>query len=433
YIWRGILPWHRELAPRMRVLIAIFLACAACVVQAGQLNRIQLLDEGGTVRAVFSLDAAPDAHVFSLDHPARLVIDLPGVSAAGAVKAAVQKAASRASALVKDVRFGRHGSKLRVVMDLSDAVHVHHFALQPSAHYGNRLIVDLTPLKSGGAVDAPVNGNSKTTKVASAAKAAQLQPVAALHGKPIVIAVDAGHGGKDPGAHGPDGLEEKTVTLAIAKKLAKLIDAQPGMKAVLTRKGDYYVGLRQRTQIARKADADIFISIHCNAVRDSSVHGTSVYMLSRHGATSEQAHWLANRENAADMVGGIDIRDTNSQLASVLVDISQSATIDASFDLAHRLLHQMSEVSPILHDNAHVQRAAFVVLKAPDIPSVLVETDFITNPREERLLGNSAHQEKIARHLLDGIDGYFEHYRPKKRVPVQTASRSDLQKVSYKH
>lgn len=408
----------------MRVLIAALLAVMACTAQAGQLDRIQLLGEGGSVRAVFSLDQAPDAHVFTLQHPNRLVIDLSGAEASSAVRKNLSQLAANLK-LVKDLRLGRHGQRLRVVMDLRAPVKVHHFAMKPSAHYEHRLIVDLKPASAA--------AKRQLAHVKAPAATPKVQPVAALHGKPIVIAVDAGHGGKDPGAHGPDGLEEKTVTLAIAKKLAKLIDAQPNMKAVLTRKGDYYVGLRQRTRIARKADADVFVSIHCNAVRSPSVHGTAVYMLSRHGATSEQARWLANQENAADLVGGIDIRDTSSQLASVLVDISQSATIDASFDLAHRLLHQMSEVSPILHGNAHVQRAAFVVLKSPDIPSVLVETDFISNPREERLLGNSAHQEKIAKHLLRGLDGYFEHYRPKKRVPLQTARRSDLKDVNYRH
>lgn len=407
----GFPPW----ASLMRFLIAVILACVACTAQADTLSGVQLLDQSGSVRAVFSLGAVPQAHVFTLEHPHRLVIDLSNVRTSAAVRRATYTAG-----VVKDVRFGRRHDGLRVVLDLKGAVHVDHFSLPAAAQYGHRLIVDITPL---------AGGSSSRAVVAAPARAKPAKAAATLHRKPVVVAVDAGHGGRDPGAHGPDGLQEKTVTLAIAKKLARLIDAQPGMKAVLTRKADNYVGLRERMVRARKADADIFVSIHCNAVRDAHVQGAAVYMLSQHGATSEQARWIAHRENAADMVGGIDISDKTSQLASVLVDISQSATIDASFDLASRLLHQMGRISPVLH--AHVQRAAFVVLKAPDIPSVLVETDFITNPHEERLLGSSRYQSKIAHRLLTGIEGYFKHYRPKERVPLRTANRGELHAVDY--
>ncbi|HEU0197970.1 MAG TPA: N-acetylmuramoyl-L-alanine amidase [Nevskiaceae bacterium] len=410
------------------------------------MNSIRLLDAGGDVRAVFDLTAAPAAHVFTLQNPDRVVVDLDGAKLSPTVRRSDDH-----SGIVRDLRFGRHDGGIRVVFDLSGAATVHHFAMPRTSHYGNRLIVDVKPSSARGTTAGAAVHSARTTAVARpsppvAVAAARPQPsvtravkgthaesaskpvavpptrVAHLRAKPIVVAVDAGHGGKDPGAHGPDGLDEKTVTLAVAKKLARLIDAQPGMRAVLTRRGDYYVGLRQRMEIARKADADIFISIHCNAINDPSVEGTAVYMLSQHGATSEQARWIANRENAADMVGGIDISDKSNQLASVLVDISQSATMDASFDLASRLLHQMARISPVLH--AHVQRAAFVVLKAPDIPSVLVETDFITNRHEERLLGSTAYQEDIAQRLLAGIKGYFAHYRPKQRTPLRTASRT---------
>lgn len=433
-------------ARRMRALLAMLLLLAAVGAHADALRSIQLLDDGSGVRAVFDLDSAPRATVFTLSGPERVVVDLDGVEVPAAVRAR-----SYAAGVVNGVRFGRRSDGARVVLDLSRAVKVHQSTLPVTARYGHRLVVDLATtstlaiaLPSPARPDAgdadrrpapPVaSAPVRPTPVAAASKpaaAARSAPSAVLRAKPIVVAIDAGHGGKDAGATGPNGLEEKTVTLGIARRLATLIDAQPGMHAVLTRTGDYYVDLRQRMTVARKAGADIFVSIHANAARDASVRGTSVYMLSQHGATNEQARWVADRENAADMVGGIDISDKSSQLASVLVDISQSATMDASFDLGSRLLREMAQISPVLHDDPRVQRAAFVVLKAPDIPSVLVETDFITNRQEERLLGSGAYQEKIARQLLTGIDGYFAHYRPKERAPLQTASRSAVQEMGY--
>ncbi|HEX7380703.1 MAG TPA: N-acetylmuramoyl-L-alanine amidase [Nevskiaceae bacterium] len=434
----------------MRAWLAMLLLLVAAGAHADALRSIQLLNDGSGVRAVFDLDSAPRAKVFSLSGPERVVIDLDGVVVPAAVRSR-----SYGTGVVTGVRFGRRGDGARVVLDLSRAVKVHESTLPVTERYGHRLVVDLgTSSALAIAVPAPAGAparadTARTAHVAPSPPARSVQaaateklavtsvaparaaPSAVLRAKPIVVAVDAGHGGKDSGARGPGGLEEKTVTLGVARRLAALINAQPGMKAVLTRTGDYYVDLRQRMTVARKANADIFVSIHANAARDASVRGTSVYMLSQHGATNEQARWVADRENAADMVGGIDISDKSSQLASVLVDISQSATMDASFDLASRLLREMAKISPVLHNDPRVQRAAFVVLKAPDIPSVLVETDFITNRQEERLLGSGAYQEKIARQLMAGIDGYFAHYRPKERTPLQTASQAGLQEVGY--
>jgi N-acetylmuramoyl-L-alanine amidase len=244
-----------------------------------------------------------------------------------------------------------------------------------------------------------------------------------LRAKPIVVAVDAGHGGDDPGAHGPHGLLEKDVTLSVARKLAHLIDAQPGMRAVLTRDSDTYVGLRERTEKARDAQADLFVSVHCNALRDPHMRGTAVYVLSDHGATNEQARWLANRENAADMVGGVDLHDKDNQVAAVLIDISQTATMEASFDLGNRMLDSLGRVNVL--QKPHVQQAGFMVLKSPDIPSVLVETAFITNTHEERLLGDGSYQDKLASSLLNGIRGYFSHYRPQQQIVADNDPPSD--------
>jgi N-acetylmuramoyl-L-alanine amidase len=188
------------------------------------------------------------------------------------------------------------------------------------------------------------------------------------------------------------------------------------MKAVLTRDGDYYVGLRERVQKARQVQADLFVSIHCNALTRSDMHGTAVYVLSPRGATNEHARWLANQENSADMVGGIDIQDKDHELAAVLIDLSQSATMEASFDLGSRMLDSLGQINDLQKDK--VQQAGFVVLKAPDIPSVLVETAFITNPEEEKQLASPDYQQQMADSMLTGIKGYFQSYRPQQQVVV---------------
>ncbi len=251
---------------------------------------------------------------------------------------------------------------------------------------------------------------------ATAAPARKSRPMRVpLSAKPIVVAVDAGHGGDDPGAQGRSGLQEKTVTLAIARRLAALIDAEPGMHAVLTRDGDYFVELRERTVKAREAQADLFVSIHANSAYEGrDMRGTAVYVLSDHGATTEQARWLANHENDADLVGGVDLHDKDDRLAAVLLDISQSATMDASFDLGSRLLDSLHQVNTL--ERPHVQQAGFMVLKSPDIPSVLVETDYISNPREERKLGDARWQGAYAEAIFDGIKSYFSRYRPMQQV-----------------
>ena len=241
-------------------------------------------------------------------------------------------------------------------------------------------------------------------------------------GKPIIVAIDAGHGGYDPGAIGFNGVQEKDVCLAMARRLAALVDAQPGMHAVLTRDGDYFVELRQRMVKARAAQADVFVSIHANSYRERSTHGAAVYVLSAHGATNEQARWLANHENAADLVGGVDLQGRDEKVAAVLLDISQSATMEASFDLAGRMLDSLHEVTDIVKPD--VQQAGFMVLKSPDIPSILIETAFITNAEEEHALASEDFEGKMAHAILHGLLGYFDNYRPQSPAPaVQTAQR----------
>jgi N-acetylmuramoyl-L-alanine amidase len=229
-------------------------------------------------------------------------------------------------------------------------------------------------------------------------------------GRDIVVAIDAGHGGEDPGAVGANGRREKDITLAIARRLERLVRAEPGMRPVLTRTGDYSVGLRKRTQLARKHKADFFVSIHADAFKDQRARGSSVFILSDRGASSEAARWLAEAENAADLVGGVSLDDKDDVLASVLLDLSQTGTRKASLDGAQSVFDQLGKLGEV--HAGEVQQAGFVVLKAPDVPSLLVETAFISNPDEERRLRNPAHQQLVAEAILRGIRAYFHKSPP---------------------
>jgi len=225
-----------------------------------------------------------------------------------------------------------------------------------------------------------------------------------------VIAIDAGHGGKDSGARGSRGTKEKDIVLAIARQLAELVRKEPGMRPVMIRDGDYYVGLRQRINKARKHNADLFISIHADAFHKKSARGSSVFVLSTRGASSEMGRWLANQENAADLAGGVSLDDKDDLLAEVLLDLSQSATIEASHEVAANMLGGLKRLGKT--HKSTVQRAGFVVLKSPDIPSILVETAFISNPQEENKLRDKRHQKKLARAMLTGIRDYFGNNPP---------------------
>jgi len=254
-------------------------------------------------------------------------------------------------------------------------------------------------------VKLPVKGTAVTP-------VATLKAKATYQRRPVIIVVDAGHGGKDPGAHGQRGTREKDVVLGISRRLQNLINRQPGMRAVLTRNGDYYIDLRQRLNIARKDSADIFVSIHADAFTNPYSHGASVYALSERGATSEAARWLAEKENYSEL-GGVNLRGLDDQsgvVRSVLIDLSQTATINSGLELGHNVLRNLGRLT-ILHHN-RVEQAPFVVLKSPDIPSILVETGFISNPREEENLRNPAYQQRIAEAILMGVKSYFAEHPP---------------------
>ncbi|MGH8462208.1 MAG: N-acetylmuramoyl-L-alanine amidase [Stenotrophobium sp.] len=397
----------------MRFVLFSILLCFASLANAAELRALRLSDGPDSTRVMFELSGSNTPYkIFTLTNPDRVVIDIAGVDKGGV--ALVDR--STGNGYVKRLRSAeRSDGTLRVVLDVSQPVDPKSSGMVATGGYGYRLELDLTAKSTAPVILAPSSQVSTASKLATLPDAKTSQaPVTRLAAKQIVIAIDPGHGGEDPGAHGPSGLLEKNVSLSIARKLAKLVDEQPGMKAVLTRDGDYYVGLRQRIDIARKAQADLFISIHCNAFPHHDMHGTAVYVLSNKGVTGEQARWLANQENAADMVGGIDIQDKDHALAAVLIDLSQSATLEASFDVGKRMLDSMGQINAL--QKPRVQQAAFVVLKAPDIPSVLVETAFITNPHDERLLASDGYREKISQQLLSGIKGYFQHYRPQRQM-----------------
>jgi N-acetylmuramoyl-L-alanine amidase len=371
-------------------------------------EKVRLWAEPDHTRVVFDTSGAvTPAKVFSLQNPDRLVIDIPAAQASTAVESAT------ATGLVTGVRAAKNGnSTLRIVLELKQSVNPRTFSLKPNDKYGHRLVVDLYQIDSNAGVVKAV-----VVKNAVAGNAVPEKPVvkksvadnpAAL--RDLVIAIDAGHGGNDPGAKGRRGTQEKTVVLAIARKLAALVEKEPGMRPVLIRDGDYYIGLRQRIDKARKHNADLFISIHADAFRDQRAHGSSVFVLSSRGASSEMGRWLADQENAADLAGGVSLDDKDDLLAEVLLDLSQSATIEASHEVAANMLGGLKRLGK-MHKSS-VQRAGFVVLKSPDIPSILVETAFISNPQEENNLLSTAHQQKLAQAMLTGIRDYFGNHPP---------------------
>jgi len=343
-------------------------------------------------RVVFDIDGPVEHTLFVLKNPERVVIDLRHTR----LRTKLGRPA-KSDRLLRRMRAAqRRGGTLRVVLDLKSGVRPKSFVLKPNKAYGHRLVVDLQARERRDAAPAPT--------------ITRAVPATARGERDIVIAIDAGHGGEDPGATGHRGVREKVVTLAIARALKGLLRNERGMRPVMVRSGDYYVGLRKRMEIARRNRADLFVSIHADAFRDPRVTGTSVYVLSRNGASSEAARWLAKQENAADLVGGVSLDDKDELLASVLLDLSQTATLSASAEAAARVLRALRRTGSA--HKRHVERAAFVVLKSPDIPSMLVETGFITNRGEERRLSDPRHQRAIARAILEGVRGYFRRNAP---------------------
>jgi N-acetylmuramoyl-L-alanine amidase len=332
-------------------------------------------------RVVLDLSGSAQHSLQVLKNPDRVVLDVAGARLGRGVRTALAGAGA-----VKQVRMARRSSgELRIVLDLTRPIQAKSFLAPPNKRYGYRLVIDFGVSQG---VDMPV-------------KAEHAPPDA----RDLVVAIDAGHGGEDPGAIGQNGTREKDVVLAIARELALKINAEPGMKAVLTRNGDYFVPLRDRMRRARVQQADLFVSIHADSIRDRRVDGSSVYILSQRGATDEASRWLAERENASDLIGGVSLDDKDDVLASVLLDLSQSASLSASQVAAERVLRQLNRVGEVR--KPQVQQARFMVLKSPDIPSMLVETAYISNPQEEQRLRAQPHQAKLAAAIHQGVHDYF--------------------------
>ena len=341
---------------------------------------------------VIDADAPIEHKIFPVSAPDRLIIDIPEGRVTGKLPLAEPE-----DRLVKGVRSGvLANGQLRIVIDLKQGVRAKSFVLEPNERYGHRLVVDMAP-KVGGL---PAAGSSPAT-----AKPAANGP------RDLIVAIDAGHGGEDPGAIGVNGTPEKDITLAIARKLANLINRETGMRAHLVRDGDYYLGLYKRIELGRQYDADLFVSIHADAnQQDQDASGSSVFVLSKDGATSTQAKWLADKENNADRIGGVNAVDKAPELSKLLWEMSKSGTLEFSNLAAQAVLANLSQVGVVHHGK--VQKAGFAVLKAPDIPSMLVETAFITNPEEEKRLNSPDYQAKLAGALMAGIKEYFANHPP---------------------
>ncbi len=359
--------------------------------QPSQLESLRIWNAPERTRLVFDVTSPQSHRIFTLDNPPRLVIDLSNTTLN-----------TKLPQLPKDhlvfqrVRSApRNKIDLRVVVDLKTAVKPQSFQLKPNDQYGHRLVVDLTTH----------NTHESTTK-----RPKKKLDVDHLTVRDLVISIDAGHGGEDPGARGARGTKEKDVVLAISKHLAHLIKLEPGMRPQMTRTGDYYLGLRRRIEKAREAKADLFVSIHADAFKNRRVRGATVYTLSARGASSEAAKWLAARENAADLVGGISLREKDNVLAKVLLELSQTATLEASHEAAAHVVKNLNKLGHM--HKQRVQKARFVVLKSPDIPSILVETAFISNPSEEKNLRNKRHQKRLAAAIFKGIREYFIYNAP---------------------
>ena len=379
-------------------LIALFLLLLSLHVHAQQVEvqGARIWTAPDQTRLVVDTAASVSHKIFHLDTPDRLVIDIPDAR----LRDKLPTVASD-EPLMSGMRSGvRDGDDLRLVLDLKQKVRAKSFALEPNDKYGHRLVVDLSP--AGG--KAAGRGAAKSSKPHRSIRKKSKKT------RDLIIAIDAGHGGEDPGAIGAKGTREKKVTLQIARKLAHLVKKEPGMRPVMIRDGDYYIRLRKRISIARKKKADLFISIHADAFRDRRVRGSSVYTLSHRGASSEAAKWLADKENSADLIGGIDLRENDNLLATVLLDMTQNATIEHSNVAAKKVLANLRKLGAV--HKGSVQKAGFVVLKSPDIPSMLVETAFISNPAEEKRLRSKEHQTKLARAILGGIKSYFASYPP---------------------
>lgn len=386
----------------------------AHVSYAAQLKSIRFSGDARQLNVACSVDGYARAHMFMLHGPERLVIDLPQTTTS-----LIANRIHRPSGLIKQLRIGKPTPQtLRVVFDLSRPMSMKELPPTATERIRLQLISRVSGLSSAQVSMRTLPISTKDRIEPNRLKPQITQrPVRALHIPPrslrdVVVVIDPGHGGHDPGAMGMHHTREKQIVLSIALKLKQCIDKQPGMRAVLTRSGDYYVGLRDRMHIARRYNGDIFVAIHADAFGNHASHGASVFALSQRGATSEAARWLAAKENYSEL-GGVNLSeldDQNGVIRSVLIDLSQTATINASLLMGSKVLQQLNQITT-LH-SSRVEQARFMVLKSPDIPSVLIETGFISNPTEEARLSNPAYQMRLSQAITTGLKIYFWDYPP---------------------
>jgi N-acetylmuramoyl-L-alanine amidase len=391
---------------RILILFCIALVSLSSYAETVSVKNLRLWQAPDHTRLVFDLSGPLEHHLFILKDPTRIVIDLDNAHITGALPAVAAD-----SPIVAGLRSGDRGDNaVRIVIDLKADIQPRTFLLKPFGEYGHRLVVDLVDSKAA----------EEEAKLDAQPATAAAVPV----NRDLIVAIDAGHGGEDPGAMGRRyRTREKDVVLAIARELEKLVAATPGMRPVMIRDGDYYVGLRERIRKANRHGADVFISIHADSIPGRNARGSSVYALSERGATSEAAKMLADKENAADMIGGGGLNDKDDLLLKVLVDMTQNATIGDSLSLGTDVLASLHAVGPLHSPN--VSQAGFMVLKSPHIPSVLVETAFISNPDEERKLRDRAAQYRIAQGIFNGLQRAVPRLLARRATPVATARNSN--------
>ncbi|MDW3095334.1 MAG: N-acetylmuramoyl-L-alanine amidase [Gammaproteobacteria bacterium] len=467
-------------------LSAIFAVLPTCVfAESFQVENIRVAKNGQVTRVVFDTNAVPSYKIFTLNNPRRVVIDLVDAK----LSAKVNQAVFKASFVDKLRHANRSNNKLRIVLDINQQIVTKSFVLPPNGNSRHRLVIDLKnsqqtntliakKTSTRAAKDIVKTTTTKKTKIAKTTnkkpkvtasnnskhveKIVKPKPTKKTYPKSeqdiiakvtapakvttktnqakkvtpatkkyrpstFVVAIDPGHGGKDPGATGYAGTREKDVVLQISKRLAKLINAEKGMRAVMTRNSDKFLTLRGRIKKARQQKADVFISIHADAVDDRRVRGSSVYILSKNGASSEAARFLAQRQNESDVIGGVKLEGKGKDVQKVLVDLSQAATIDASMKLASSV---KKELSTLGKTRKNVEHAGFAVLKSPDIPSILVETAFISNASEEKKLRSSTHQQKLASSVFKGLKRYLKYHAPKDAV-LASNIKTDKHTIKY--
>ena len=435
-------PRLAEIFSTLVLLVFAFIANAGA---AERISAIRVWPAQDYTRITIEASQPIRHELLLVKNPDRLVLDLEGVDF-DSVQREISGKILPSDPYIGQMRAGRYKpGVVRVVLDLKTEVKPQIFMLEPVGDYGHRLVLDVYPLVPIDPLmallqkpEVKAGTGASTTEVAlpatqdAAAPEAGLAPSGktepAVRAKPVVsrlvtIVVDAGHGGEDPGAKGRGGSREKNVTLTIARKLKAIIDAEPNMRAVLTRDGDYFIPLQVRVQKARRVHADLFVSVHADAFVGSHARGSSVFALSERGATSTAAKLLAKRENDADLIGGVDLNVKDRYLAMTLADLSLTAQINDSLKLGKAVLSELGGVND-LH-KGRVEQAGFAVLKAPDIPSILVETAFISNPDEERKLNDEAYQEKMAQAIFKGIKRYFTKNPPLSRSTVAALDKAD--------